>query len=258
MSEHEDGGRPWVAIPFPDIDALWQTVGEVLEAAGLGRWQLEPAGEGELPADGVVIAVPNEPRLWTLRPLDAGARIGVGVQLVGRLVASWLAAEHRAEVARRAEERAREASLLDPDTGLLNSRGWAEVLDRERMRCDRTGVRAVIAIIDLDDLKTVNDEQGHLAGDVLLRQTADELRRCVRGSDVVARIGGDEFAVLAVDYQEPVPETLLYRLDARLEESGVSASVGAAVYDPGGDVLAVLRAADAAMYARKRVRKGGR
>jgi diguanylate cyclase (GGDEF)-like protein len=112
-----------------------------------------------------------------------------------------------------------------------------------------------VATIDLDDLKIVNDTQGHLAGDLLLRLCADSLKAATRGSDLVARLGGDEFGVLAVDYDADGPDPLVKRLNEQLEIDEVRASVGAAVHVAGSDIMRTAHLSDVAMYEEKRRRK---
>jgi diguanylate cyclase (GGDEF)-like protein len=110
-------------------------------------------------------------------------------------------------------------------------------------------------MIDLDDLKVINDTQGHLAGDLLLRLAADSLKSATRGSDLVARLGGDEFGVLAVDYEADEPDPLVKRLNEQLEIDEVRASVGAAVHIAGSDIMRTAHLSDVAMYEEKRRRK---
>ena len=133
----------------------------------------------------------------------------------------------------------------------MNTRAWWRALARESARCDRYQLTLVIAVIDLDELKLVNDSQGHLGGDLLLRSAAQQLTAAVRASDLVARIGGDEFAVLAVDYEAPLPDLLLQRLRSNLAANGIRASCGAAVYHPGDAIENAFKSADENMYAAK-------
>jgi diguanylate cyclase (GGDEF)-like protein len=176
------------------------------------------------------------------------------LQHSGRLLATLLDAEQRAERLHRRAERAEAESLTDDLTGLPNGRAWWRALLREASRCDRYDLAAVVAVVDLDGLKTINDTQGHLAGDLLLRTLGETLTNSVRESDVVARLGGDEFGVLAVDYQPPLPDTMVDRLRAGLDVAGISASVGADVYRTGDIIDDTFHRADADMYVVKRER----
>jgi diguanylate cyclase (GGDEF)-like protein len=90
----------------------------------------------------------------------------------------------------------KELALHDPLTGLANRRLLNELLEVGLARSLRSGLPLAVAFLDLDDLKTVNDAHGHDAGDVVLCETARRLMSLVRGADVVARIGGDEFVIV--------------------------------------------------------------
>ena len=157
-------------------------------------------------------------------------------------------------------EREREVSLVralaehDGLTGIRNRRGWEARLVRERRTAGPPGPLAVL-VLDLDDLKRVNDALGHAQGDALLLRCASVLRTTCRTSDVLARPGGDEFTVLARLGPAGTDE-LERRLRTALAAAGVAASVGAAVHAPGEDLHDTWRRADAAMYRDKRARKG--
>src|SRR5215213_36604 len=107
------------------------------------------------------------------------------IELLGRLLAVLLAQELDA--------------LTDPLTGVGNRRAWDRLLNAEEARCRRYGSVASLVAVDLDELKRVNDRDGHAAGDRLLRRTAQVIDSTRRAADVVARLGGDEFGVLAVE-----------------------------------------------------------
>jgi diguanylate cyclase (GGDEF)-like protein len=94
------------------------------------------------------------------------------------------------------------AAKTDALTGCLNHAGFHEALARELERSRRSGKPVSLALVDLDDFKGVNEEHGHLAGDEVLRQISDALRRGVRPYDVVGRYGGDEFAIVAAEANE--------------------------------------------------------
>src|SRR5690606_34529799 len=92
-----------------------------------------------------------------------------------------------------------EMASCDPLTGLRNHRVFHEDLARELQRCGRTGVPMALVLLDLDDLKTLNDTHGHQAGDRQIRRLADALREHLRATDTAYRIGGDEFAAILPD-----------------------------------------------------------
>jgi diguanylate cyclase (GGDEF)-like protein len=104
----------------------------------------------------------------------------------------------RATAARLAQQDAalRELALVDPLTGLRNRRGFLEIAEHELQVCLRRGSATALLFIDVDGLKEVNDAHGHAVGDALLRDVADVLRSTTRESDLLSRVGGDEFCVL--------------------------------------------------------------
>jgi diguanylate cyclase len=122
----------------------------------------------------------------------------------------------------------------DPLTGLHNRRAWQEALHREEERCQRFGHPAAVLAVDLDDFKEVNDRRGHRAGDEHLRRAADAILGGVREHDVVARWGGDEFCVLAVECDEHSARLLGRRVETGLDAARIPASVGVALRDGKG------------------------
>jgi diguanylate cyclase (GGDEF)-like protein len=176
------------------------------------------------------------------------------IRVLLRTFVSLVAAEESAtEVTRRAVEAEHEARS-DVLTGLLNRRAWDDALAAESARMVRHRRTATVLVVDLDGLKELNDSEGHLAGDLLLRRTAKAIEDVVRGEDVVARIGGDEFAVLAVEAGGPSCDTLVARVRTALLEADVDASVGAAAAPPGTPLLRAFEEADRAMYEAKQQR----
>jgi|GEM_PF-4396777 len=167
---------------------------------------------------------------------------------------------------RKMEDEVRRLSLTDELTGLHNRRGFF-VLAAQRLReAQRAGTELLLVFADLDGLKAINDRFGHAAGDAALAGAAAVLSRTFRQSDVLARVGGDEFVVLA-ELSRAHAGGVVERLEQRVRDWNaaragcppLSMSVGTAWYTPGklDTVEALLREADAAMYARKRQRGGG-
>jgi diguanylate cyclase (GGDEF)-like protein len=143
-----------------------------------------------------------------------------------------------------------ELAATDPLTHLPNRRSWDEQLAREIARARRTGQPLSVALIDLDGLKAVNDEFGHLAGDALLQDSARAWQAQTRAEDVLARYGGDEFAVLLPGC--PLPEAVVVIDRIRAATPGTSCSCGVAEWVPGEPELELLHRADQRLYAAKR------
>jgi len=164
------------------------------------------------------------------------------------------------------EQELRSLSLatLDELTGLTNRRGFDAIAEHTIAMCRRVGEPATLLYFDLDDFKEVNDTLGHTAGDRVLRSFAQHLKATFRDSDVVARVGGDEFCVLLTSATTEHVDRPLALLEGRLQTRGgeptVGFSVGVAPYDPArhATVQALVTEADMQMYRQKRERGGGR
>jgi diguanylate cyclase len=176
------------------------------------------------------------------------------IELLASMLSAILHSELRAAEELRRRERLEVEALLDPLTRLANRRAWDELMAREEDRCRRYGHPAAVFVLDLDDLKEVNDAEGHAAGDALLERTADALRGAVRDTDVVARLGGDEFGIIAVECDAGGAERLLARVRDALDRHGVRASVGIALRDPTLGLERSWEDADRRMYQQKRTR----
>jgi diguanylate cyclase (GGDEF)-like protein len=164
-------------------------------------------------------------------------------------------------------ETARALADRDPLTGFYNHRFLHERLGEEILRARRAGSPLALLMVDLDDFKMVNDTLGHLFGDEVLRWTAEQMRSQLRGSDVPARYGGDEFAVILPDTAATGAREVGERLVAALRERPfrtegrgpvpISASIGVATFPVDGLAARDLIAgADAALYRVKK--RGGR
>jgi diguanylate cyclase (GGDEF)-like protein len=159
-------------------------------------------------------------------------------------------------------------ALTDPLTGLPNSRHFRDRLAQSVAKAQREGGVLALLYADLDDFKAVNDAHGHAAGDELLRQVGARFIECVRASDTVARVGGDEFAVLldtaaCAEGAREVAGKLIQALHAPLDLGNgagvrITVSIGIALHpDNGADAPALLQAADSAMYHAKSQGGGG-
>lgn len=179
---------------------------------------------------------------------------------------AWLLSELRITMERLAAalERERELSRVDPLTGIQNAQGFREVATHELRRAARYRRDVGIVFLDLDDFKRVNDTWGHATGDEVLRVVATLLAGNLRQSDTVARMGGDEFAILLPETDESAARAIVEKLQRRLlerftaSEWPVSVSVGAVVaHAPNLSVDQLLQAADGLMYGVKRQGKNG-
>ncbi len=162
---------------------------------------------------------------------------------------------------KRMEKRLRWLADHDALTGVRNRRLLEQDLFVQVGRCQRYGEHAALLMIDLDDLKRINDSCGHKAGDGTLKAVAKALESRVRTTDRVARIGGDEFAVLMPHAERDAAEALVVQLEAAIAECSVpagggmirpSVSIGLALIDEDtADDEAVLLEADRSMYSAK-------
>lgn len=262
----------WTDLLATPLDGFSSAVDAAIEALrdhGLGGWRVErvanlaqavddesrPFAIPLLLPDGTLIGALCPAGLPDDQPSDADLSF---VAAVARLLVTVAALEQAADAATRRASRAEQLSLVDRMTELPNATAWQEALDREATRGQRSSTSLMVAVVDLDDLKRVNDADGHLAGDLLLRATGQALRAAVRGTDIVARVGGDEFGVLAIDYDELAPHALVERIRSVLATAGINASVGAVVHRPDEDIRRSVHEADLAMYLDKRRRKPDR
>ena len=186
---------------------------------------------------------PRPPEILADQPL---------IELLGTLLSGILQAEIAAADHARRVERAEAEAMNDSLTSLYNRRGWDKLLAAEEERCRRYKHPACVVSVDLDGLKVVNDSQGHPAGDALIFRTATALRAVVRSQDVVARVGGDEFAIIGVECDRLGAERLRARIKNALRAQDVRASVGLAMRQPAQGLEHAWEQADVDMYADKR------
>ena len=265
LIERTMGGLQVLAAPEdaaiePDpAEILHQAEAEgVIVQHGVGR-NSHPAGRGMAERDVYELNAgpkPLERILAGLRPDDA-AGDPTTRSLLAIVLSGLSAVADAADQAHQDQVRADRLELraaTDPLTGLLNRRGWDRLLLVEGDRCARHDLDAEVIVVDLDGLKTVNDTEGHEAGDAMIVRAATFIFSAVRIHDSVARLGGDEFAVLAVG-ADGVAGTVGRRIEMALAEAGVAASVGWAARSERGSLADAWRAADLRMY---RVKQGHR
>jgi diguanylate cyclase (GGDEF)-like protein len=187
--------------------------------------------------------------------------------LKGRL--AWSEFESRAALEREQErsrdlnKRLEQLSREDPLTGLANRRSWDESLEREFARASRAGLPLSVLICDIDRFKVVNDRLGHAIGDRVLETVAGVLMRRVRTGDLVARIGGDEFAILCADTDLEGAAALAESLRRRIESTDfperpddvITVSIGVAACETiDSEPREAMLRADSRLYEAKRHR----
>jgi len=163
------------------------------------------------------------------------------------------------------EEEIMALSMTDQLTGLHNRRGFLTLAGHQLKLSDRTKKGMQLFFADLDGMKWINDKMGHKEGDNALIEVATVLKDAFRSSDIIARMGGDEFAVLAIDTSKLNPEILTTRLHNQLEvlnnkenrKFRISVSVGCAYYDPEkpSSIDELMAHADKLMYEQKKKKK---
>jgi len=157
---------------------------------------------------------------------------------------------------KEADEQLQLLAVTDPLTGLGNYRRLVEALDAEVKRSERTGRPFVLLLVDMDQLKRINDLYGHLVGSQALCRFADVLRVHCRAIDTATRYGGDEFAVILPETTASEARLAASRIHNRLaadnQHPALSVSIGVAVYPQSGTTMeALLRTADGDLYGMK-------
>lgn len=206
----------------------------------------------------IVILTANEDEQLALRCIREGAQEYLSKnEIDGKMLSKALrfAIERERTLARLKRE-----SLVDDLTGLLNRRGFLAIGRQQLKIAKRSGRKLWLFYFDLDALKTINDRYGHLEGDKALRAAAHILRNCFRSSDVIGRMGGDEFTALAVDV-DGGEENITRRIQQAVEqrnaanhEYAISLSAGFAKFEPASETTfeELLAEADQNQYKNKR------
>lgn len=201
-----------------------------------------------------VIVVANSDNMYSERDLEA----------MEQMAALYAIAVDR----KRKEDGLRELSLTDELTRLHNRRAFFTLGDQQLKIANRSKKEMSLLYADLDDLKIINDTFGHDEGDRALVESAALLRDAFRDSDIIARIGGDEFVVLTVEVGDMSPATLMQRVQEKFDARNaagalkfvLSISQGVACYDPEKpcSLQDLINVADKKMYDRKVAKKAGR
>ncbi len=162
-------------------------------------------------------------------------------------------------------EKTQKLARTDGLTGMLNHRSFYEMLEAELRRAQRHGGKLSIMMADLDGLKPINDNFGHRAGDMAIKQVARRISACIRQIDYAARYGGDEFSVILPNTNIADATVVAERIVQMVVSSPMlwennkiklSVSIGVGQYDPNCDAGDVAKATDQALYAAKQAGKG--
>jgi diguanylate cyclase (GGDEF)-like protein len=220
---------------------------------GNGDGAASAAGDGILPSD------PQTERFR--RSLGTETRPPAARHIVTQALAFADEAESRIVALNERIRQLEALALTDELTGLLNRRGFHEVLRRNLLSAVRYEETGLLAYIDLDNFKAVNDRCGHATGDEVLRAVGSFLNRSIRATDYAARLGGDEFAVLFVRAdQRPARDRARemlrglgkLRIACKTHRISVRASLGLAAYSGETQIEHLIEHADRAMYADKK------
>ncbi|MBV8219310.1 MAG: GGDEF domain-containing protein [Solirubrobacterales bacterium] len=234
-------------------DAFWVCVPAALMAAATSRGR-----RGGAIGAGVVVATTAGAALVGPRPLPSPALI---VVIPAASVAIALNIRMRLEHERDA---LRASAFSDPLTGVANRRSLLERIDYEIARHARNRGSFTLLMLDLDGFKALNDRFGHPAGDDLLCDVAAALSRVIRDQDTLARVGGDEFCVLAPETDSAGAERLTSRVESAVSRvvagiEALGAGVGAGVFPHDGRTAdALLQAADQRLLEAKRHTRSAR
>ena len=182
-----------------------------------------------------------------------------------KTILGYLLVLHDITKRKKIESQLQELSLEDELTGLSNRRGFFVLSEQLFSFCQRMKMNAVLFFIDMDNLKLINDQIGHAEGDQALKDVGKVLKQTFRSSDVVARFGGDEFVVLAIEAQENTSDSMQRRMQDQLQrfvaenprDYTLGFSQGAARFDwrHPKPMDELLKEADAAMYIEKQAKK---
>jgi len=180
---------------------------------------------------------------------------------IARLIDEMMALRRELDSAKRRLSELETLADEDPLVAVLNRRAFVRELTRAKAVLERYGTKASLIYLDLNNFKEINDRFGHGAGDAALVQVAETLRKSVRGSDLIGRLGGDEFGMILMratrSQAQLRAEALAREIESKpCEHNGntFELSIAFGVYEisPDGDVEATLAGADKAMYEHKR------
>ena len=210
---------------------------------------------------GIPLKLPDGEVFGTLCGIDPEPRapfseaFKASIKLASELLSLILSQEVRKLKASHQLTEAIAESHQDQLTGVANRRGWEHHVREVEQRLRPLGEPACAVVIDLDELKHINDSKRHGAGDELLRTAAHALEDCLRETDFVARIGGDEFAVLAASCNKQQAENLVARIRDAFRLRHIAASTGMAMRRQNQPLSEAFQLADQRMFEEKRRHK---
>lgn len=239
-----NGSAPEVAPRLAAIPAYANAAN--LRGSGMACYLGVPVTRGDGLLYGTVCGFGRLSRQEDMQELLPPFRLAA--RLLGAVLAAADAAEDRLCAAQSEHAHTLSAALTDPVTGVVNRAEVERLIAHEENRRDRFGHTVTVVMCDIDGLKAVNDSRGHAAGDALLRQVADALGSVSRASDVLGRVGGDEFLLMLPG--EHHDGAMVARVASALDDLPVS--FGAADTRENADLDAVRDSADRRMYERKR------
>lgn len=237
------GNGPKIAPISDDVPAYRQA--PIAQQLKIKAYIGQPLTKEDGSLFGTLCAIDPEPKSESLKEEQSL------IELLGDLLSQILQTELREIEQTRKNERLQAEALRDPLTGLYNRRAWDQFILAEEERCQFYGHHATVFMLDLNDLKFMNDAHGHAAGDELIRQTAAVLTESCRNTDIIARLGGDEFAILTVENDLESSQTHLERIIQNLQTKQISAAIGFALREPSDGILTACLQADKNMYLDK-------
>jgi diguanylate cyclase (GGDEF)-like protein len=242
--EHHVGRRVDLDVPI-DLDSVSRRHARFVQV--LGEWFIEDLSS----TNGTFV---NDEKVFERRRLRDGDIIRFGEGVVKFLTGANIEHAYHEEIYR--------LSILDGLTGIHNKRFFAEFVEREVARTVRHGPPLSLALFDIDHFKIVNDTHGHLAGDSVLQSLARRLKPRIRREDLLARIGGEEFACVLPETEAMGAVAFAEQLRALTEADPftyeseiikITISLGVATMEPGAEIDAqeLIRRADEKLYAAK-------
>lgn len=239
----------------------------VTEKACLKCHAVQGYKEGDI-RGGISVSIPMAPLRSIERSRIAGLAVAHGFLWIMGLTGLGIGARRlRSQTLQREklEENLLTLSITDPLTDLRNRRGFLSFTEQQLKVSDRTKKRLILFFADLDGMKQINDTLGHEDGDKALIEAAFVFKEAFRSSDIIARMGGDEFAILAIDTEEINPAIIINRLQNRIDAHNkeperkymLSISTGYSIYDPENksSIDELMASADKMMYAQKKNKK---